>query len=173
MRVIKNMEVLLKRSLLVLPFIILLAASQVVKAQEPPPRPITVTVMQNLAFGVFTQGMSGGTVVISSVGNRSATGDVVLLNLGYSFSAASYDIVANPGTVISLLNGPDAILPGSNGGSMILHIGSSNPAWPFVTTAVPPTPTSMTVGGTLTVSNPGANPAGNYSGTFNITFIQE
>jgi hypothetical protein len=173
MIIIKNIVAFRRRFLLALPIIILFALSQEAIAQEPPPRPITVTVMQNLAFGAFSQGASGGTVSITSVGIRSATGDVVLLILAYPFSSARYDIVANPGTVISLLNGPDAVLPGSSGGSMTLHIGSSNPVWPFVTTAVPPDATTMTVGGTLTVSNPVANPAGSYSGTFNITFIQE
>jgi hypothetical protein len=173
MIVIKNIEVLLKRFRFVLMFIILLVVSQVLIAQEPPPRPITVSVMQSLTFGAFTQGAAGGTVSVSSVGVRSSSGDVVLLNLGYSFSAARYDVLANPGTVISLLNGPDAILPGSNGGSLTLHIGSSNPIWPFVTTAIPPAVSTFTVGGTLTVGAPGSNPAGNYSGSFNITFIQE
>jgi hypothetical protein len=159
---------------ILLPAIFLLLFSQVVMAQEPPPRPITVNVTaQNLSFGAFTHGMSGGTVTISSGGLRSATGDVVLLNLGFSFSTALYEVVANPGTIVSLLNGPDATITGSNGGSMILHIGNSNPVSPFVTNAIPPMSTLLNVGGSLTVNNPAANPPGNYSGTFNITFVQE
>lgn len=145
------------------------------KAQELPPRPIAVTVnlSQNLAFGAFTNGTVGGTVIIYPDGSRSSTGDILLLNLGYSFSTALFDIVANPGTVISILNGPDVSLPGSNGGSLLLHIGSSLPASPFVTTAMPPTPTTVNIGGTLVVGNSLANPPGNYSGTFDITFVQE
>jgi Domain of unknown function (DUF4402) len=142
-------------------------------AQEPPPRPVVVTVTQNLGFGAFTQGGLGGTIVINTSSVRSATGDVILLNLGYTFSAASYKLVANAGTVISILNGSDVILPGSNGGSMTLHIGVSSPLSPFVINTVPPGFTMMNVGGTLTVGNPGSNPPGNYSGIFDITFIQE
>jgi hypothetical protein len=143
-------------------------------AQEPPPRPITITVTsQVLSFGAFTQGAVGGTVTISAAGARSSTGDIILLNLGFSFSTALYQIVGQPGTLVSLLNGPDVSLPGSGGGSMLLHIGSSNPASPFVIITVPPAFTTLNVGGVLTVSNPAANPPGNYSGTFNITFIQE
>lgn len=157
-----------------LPVIMLMLLSQKMMAQEPPPRPITVTVTgQSLSFGAFTQGTIGGTVTVSSGGLRSSTGDVILLNLGYSFSSALYEVVANPGTVVSLLNGPDVTLPGSNGGSLTLHIGNSDPVSPFVTNAVPPAATLLNVGGSLTVSNPAANPPGNYSGTFNITFIQE
>ena len=142
-------------------------------AQEPPPRPVDVTVVQNLGFGAFAQGAAGGTVTVNSAGLRSSSGDIILLNLGYLFTAASYRLVGNAGTVISILNGPDVTLPGSNGGSMTLHIGASDPASPFVLTTVPPAFTIMNVGGTLTVGNPGSNPPGNYSGTFDVTLIQE
>ena len=163
----------LKSVLMILPIIFLLLVSQKIRAQEPPPRPITVTVTRQLGFGAFTHGMTGGTVTISSGGIRSTTGDVILLNLGYSFSTASYEVVGNPGTLVSLLNGPDVSLPGSNGGSLTLHIGNSDPLSPFVITTVPPASTILNVGGTLTVSTPGNNPAGSYSGSFNITFVQE
>ena len=139
-------------------------------AQPHPPRPINVTVTQPLVFGAFSHGVAGGTVSINPAGIRSATGDVILLILGYSFSTAIYRITGPPGTVVSLLNGPDVFLPGSGGGSLRLRIGNSNPASPFVLT---PGPFLVNVGGTLTVGNSVANPPGNYSGTFNITFVQE
>ena len=159
--------------LLVLSVLLLLALPQDGYAQEPPPRPVEVTVVQNLGFGAFAQGAIGGSVIINSAGLRSSSGDIILLNLGYIFAAASYRLVANAGTVISILNGPNVSLPGSNGGSMTLQIGASDPVSPFVIMTVPPAFTLMNVGGTLTVGNPGANPPGNYSGTFDITFIQE
>ena len=142
-------------------------------AQEPPPRTVDVTVVQSLGFGAFAQGAAGGSVTVNSAGLRSSTGDIILLNLGYVFTAASYRLVGNAGTVISILNGPDVSLPGSNGGSMTLHIGASDPASPFVLITIPPAYTTMNVGGTLTVGNPGSNPPGNYSGTFDATLIQE
>jgi hypothetical protein len=143
-------------------------------AQEPPPRPVVVTPMPpGLGFGAFTQGAAGGTVTINSGGSRSSTGDVILLGLGIPFSTAEYQIVGNQGTVVSILNGPDVSLPGSGGGSMILHLGNTSPLSPFVITTIPPAFTLLYIGGTLTVGSPAANPPGNYSGTFNITFIQE
>jgi hypothetical protein len=175
MRALKDIGIYWMRSVLIIMTIFfLLAGSHEVQAQEPPPRPVSVTVTaQDLSFGAFCHGAAGGTVIINSDGSRSATGDVVLLNLGYSYSTALYQIVADPGTVISILNGTDVSLPGTNGGFMTLHIGNSNPASPFVTTMVPPIATLINIGGTLTVSNPLANPPGTYSGTFDITFIQE
>ena len=142
---------------------------------EPPPRPITVTVnlSQNLSFGAFYHSNAGGTVIIYPEGSRSSTGDVVLLNMGYTFSAGLFDIVGYPGTPVSLLEGPDATLTGNNGGSMTLKIKNSDMSHPFIITTMPPTPTILSIGGTLIVGNPLANPPGNYNGTFDVTFVQE
>jgi hypothetical protein len=153
--------------------IILFFISSVIYSQEPPPRPLEVTPVQSLAFGAFTPGVSGGTVTINSDGSRVATGDVILLSLGFSFTTAIFELVANPGTVISLLGWPATTLTGSGGGTMSLQINSTFPVVPFVIITTPPTPTLMNVGGTLTVGTLGSNPAGDYTGTFNITFIQE
>lgn len=144
-------------------------------AQELPPRPISVTVnmSQNLSFGAFYHFSTGGTVTINSDGSRSATGDVVLLNLGFSYSTGLYDLVGNPGTLVSILKGPDAVLSGSNGGSMTLKIGDADPVSPFIITTIPPSATQLRIGGTLIVGSPLSNPPGNYSGTFDITFVQE
>jgi hypothetical protein len=158
---------------LIVPVVFLFIFSQCLTGQEPPPRPLEVTVTQNLVFGAFAQGAAGGTITVNSAGVRSFTGDIILLNLGYFFYAATYRITGNAGTVVSILNGPDVSLPGSNGGSMTLHIGTSSPASPFVLTTSPPAFTLMNVGATLTVGTPASNPPGNYSGTFDITFIQE
>ena len=147
----------------------------IVQGQEKPPRPLTVTVdlSQNLSFGAFYHGNMGGSVIIYSDGSRSSTGDIVLLTMGYSFSAGLYDIVANPGTVVSILKGPDVNLTGSNGGFMTLHLGETDPSNPFIITTTPPASTQLRIGGTLYVGNSLMNPAGNYGGTFDITLVQE
>ena len=137
------------------------------------PGAISVYTVQNMSFGAFTGGSSGGTVIISTAGSRSVTGDVVALNLGTSYFQAIFDIDAPQGTIISILNGPNATLTGSNGGSMSMQIGNSNPASPLITTVTQPARTSVSIGGTLTVGNAAANPPGTYNGTFYITFNQE
>ena len=154
--------------------LLLFSASQS-RAQQPPPRPISVSFNPGLGlrFGAFFQSTSGGTVVVSPTGVRTSTGTVVLADMGYVFGAANFTILANPGTRVAILNGPDIVLDGSNGGTMSLHIGTSSPASPFVTTAMPPAQTSINIGGTLTVGSPVANPSGTYSGYFLVTFIQE
>jgi hypothetical protein len=144
-------------------------------AQEPPPRPISIYVnpAQGLIFGAFFQGATGGTVIIYPDGSRSSTGDLVLANLGIPFSPAIFEVDANPGTLVSILNGPDVTLSGSNGGTLRLHIGTSSTGSPFITTARPPSRTQVRIGGTITAGNALANPSGSYSGTFSVTFIQE
>lgn len=154
---------------------ILLFSHAKAKGQELPPRPISVYVnpAQGLNFGAFYHGNTGGSVLIYANGSRSVTGDVIQANMGSIYSPALFEIEANPGTLISILNGPDVVLSGSNGGTMTLHIGSANPGSPLITTALPPDRTLVSIGGTLTVGNSLANPPGNYSGTFSVTFIQE
>lgn len=166
-----------KRSLIFasLGSIFLILISQTVLGQELPPRPIAVTVnvSQNLAFGAFYHGSSGGSVIIYPDGSRSSTGDIILLGLGYSFSAGLYDVTGNAGTLISILNGVNATLTGSNGGSMTLSLGDTNPLSPFILNIIYPSTMQFTIGATLHVGNNLANPPGQYTGTFDVTFIQE
>jgi hypothetical protein len=159
----------------ILGIMVLLSLQFHVQAQQMPPRPISVSFnpAQGLRFGAFFQSISGGTVVISPGGVRTATGTIILADMGYAYGAANFEIVANPGTLISILNGPDVSLTGSNGGSITLHVGTSLPSSPFITSVSPPSYTSINVGGTLTIGSPIANPSGSYSGSFLITFFQE
>ena len=129
--------------------------------------------VQSFNFGSFYQGMDGGTVDISAQGSRSATGGIVLINSGASYSQAIFEIDAAEGSIISVLIGPDIILSGSNGGSMTLRLSNSDPVSPFVTTAVSPARTVVRIGASLIIGNSSASPPGNYSGSFSITFHQE
>lgn len=143
-------------------------------AQEPPPRPVRIIpTAQILSFGAFFNGAGGGTVTVDPSGARSSTGDVVLLNLGYAYSSAMFEIHAQRGTVISILKGPDVLLSGVPAGSLSLHIGNTIPNSPFVSNVIYNIAIPLYVGGTLTVGPPASNPPGSYSGTFNITIVKE
>lgn len=137
------------------------------------PAALYVYSVQNMSFGAFSHGPAGGSVIISTSGARSSTGSVVELNLGVSYYQAIFDVAAPEGNIISITNGSDATLTGSNGGSMTLQIGGSSPASPFVITMPSPAHTPVSIGGTLLVGNAAANPPGTYSGTFYVTFNQE
>jgi hypothetical protein len=137
------------------------------------PGNISVYTVQNIHFGAFTQGAVGGSVILSPGGIRTATGDVVLLNMGTTYYPAIFEVEAIVGTIISIVNGPNATLTGSNGGSMSMIIGDSSPAMPLTCTVQPPGRTQVYIGATLVVGSPAANPPGTYTGTFYITFHQE
>jgi hypothetical protein len=162
------------RIIFIITVVLMYSVSLELKAQEPPPRPIRIDVTaQGLSFGAFYHGAGGGTVIILPSGSRSSTGTVVLLSLGIPFSAALFQVHANRGTVISILNGPDTILSGTPSGTMTLHIGSSNPSSPFVSNVNYNIAILLYIGGTLTVGNSAANPPGSYTGTFDITLVRE
>lgn len=127
-----------------------------------------IFVAQPMNFGAFTVGAGGGTVMIANNGVRTAAGNIVLLNYGISFLQAIFEIEAPVGTIVTVVNGPTAVLTGSNGGTITLSLGSASPASPFSTTAMPPARTQVQVGGTLTVNN--ATTPGTYSGTFSVSF---
>lgn len=154
-------------------FLLMVGFSLLTHAQEEPPRPVKVTTFQNLSFGAFYHGYSGGTVIVYPNGSRSVTGDVIAVNLGFTFAPAIFEVEARPGAVINISLGPDVIISGSNGGSVTLHPGGTDPVSPFVNTIHPPGKTQVRVGGTLIVGSPLANPPGSYSGTFSVTFNQE
>jgi hypothetical protein len=139
----------------------------------PDPGGLSVYPVQNMSFGAFSIGNTGGTVIISNNGTRSVTGDVIALNLGTQYFQSIFDIDGPQGSIVSIINGSDVTLTGSNGGSIYLRIGNSDPPSPFIITVIQPARTTVNIGGTLTVGSPAANPPGTYTGTFYITFNQE
>lgn len=137
------------------------------------PAALKIYRIQNMSFGAFSIGNAGGTVVISNSGGRSVTGDVLGLNMGYAYFQSIFDVEGPRGAIVSILNGPNVTLTGSNGGTMSMQIGNSYPASPFIITVTQPARTAVNIGGTLTVGNAAANPPGTYNGTFYITFNLE
>ncbi|MDB5021554.1 MAG: hypothetical protein JWQ28_2681 [Pedobacter sp.] len=136
-----------------------------------------VNTLQNLSFGTFSQGVSGGTITVSNTGSITSTGTVFPLTFGSSnsgsdVSQAIFEVEAVAGTVISISNGPDVNLTGSNGGTMILHLGASDPRTPLAVVSETGR-TSVSLGGTLTIGNAASTPPGAYTGTFYITFNNE
>lgn len=144
-----------------------------VHAQEDPPRPMQVTTFQNLSFGAFIQGNTGGQVVVDPIGSRSLTGDLIPVFLGYQVYPAIFEVEALPGSIITIINGPDVVLTGNHGGTLHLHLGASIPSSPFINTINPPFKTQIRIGGTLTVGTMLNNPSGDYIGYFSVTFVQQ
>ena len=143
-----------------------------VKAQEEPPRPPSITLVTDLSFGAFYSA-TGGTVTVDQYDTRTSF-NTTLFSFN-SYSAAHFNIYANAGTIINILSIPDFELTWS-GYLMTVHIdmlNNTDPALPFVKTDQYSIPAELTIGATLSVGNPSANPPGTYSGTFNVTLVVE
>lgn len=153
-------------------FLFTITAALQVNAQEKPPKPIQVKVstLRHLSFGTFIQSGTHGTVIVTHEGIRSKTGDIILPNMSSIVTAALFEVYSLPGTLVTILNGPVSELTGSNGGTLLLTIGTSSTGSPFITTGEL---TYVSIGGELEVGSLGEDPAGIYSGSFTVTFIQE
>ncbi|MFA7489520.1 MAG: DUF4402 domain-containing protein [Mariniphaga sp.] len=140
----------------------------------PPPNRLQVYATQELSFGSFSTGSSGGTVIISPTGNRSVTGTVIefMLSVGNS---AIFEVRLIQGRMVHILLPTQATLTRVGSGEImtITDFTTDKPGNGFVTTAAHPFFNTVTVGATLHVGNISSNPPGNYSGTFPVTFIQE
>ena len=139
--------------------------------QEKPPRPIDLLVRteQGLQFGAFTYGP--GTVTVLPTGGRTCI-DVIPVSLGYNVSPAWIQVKGNPGTLVTILITSSYIA--NSGFQVPLTFNTPNPisfpSSPFILTDK--NWKDIKIGGTLTVGPSSSNPAGSYSGTFNVTFIQ-
>jgi hypothetical protein len=148
--------------------------------QERPPRPIAVTVKnaQGILFGTFAHGESGGTITVTHEGARTATGSVILISQGSFASPAVFLVEGIKGTLITISPILDATLNGgSPAGHLTLKFDTPNIAAssgsPFILPYDSPSQMEIRIGGTLIVGNSGANPPGNYSGNFYVTFNQQ
>lgn len=153
----------------------IMATTTKVLAQQHPPRPMAIYTnpAQGLFFGAFFHGMAGGSVILYPDGSRTTTGDVIQASLGYTFSPAIFEVEADAGTRVGILNGANATLTGSNGGTMTMQIGTADVGSSFTVTTTPPNRMQVRIGGTLFVGNGLANPVGSYNGQFSVTFVQE
>lgn len=149
--------------ILLLPFVVF--------GQEKPPKPITVTVsvVQHLDFGTVIQAGSYGTVYISKSGSRSVSGNVYEKSSLYT--PALFTVTALPGTLITIASITSSGLKnGLNTLPLAIDIDNdTSTGSQFICSGE----TYVNVGGTLTVNSLSSNPAGSYSGSFTITFIQQ
>ena len=139
------------------------------KAQPP----LRVNVVQDLSFGSFVIGASGGTITITPEGTRTTTGTIV--HLANSTEAPAIFEVSKPGSSkkqVNIVFPASAYLTRSGGSERIVvnNFKSDKPSgfWSslFLTQRV-------NVGATLTVQGLSSNPPGNYAGTFSVTFAYE
>ncbi|MFC4871135.1 DUF4402 domain-containing protein [Negadavirga shengliensis] len=128
---------------------------------------------QPLSFGSFIVKDAGGTVHVSYSAERTATGDIILINQSENFSPLVYGIEAPIGTLIHIQNGPDMKMYGDNGGELTVSLGASDKGTSFVSTVAPPDRNLVYIEATISVNSRNITPPGNYAGSVSVTFIQE
>ncbi len=115
-----------------------------------------------LDFGTFTTGDIGGTVVVTTAGAGSSTGEVTLVQ-GSLEAADQFTVAGDPDRSFSITTGAGTV---SNGAATPVTMA-------FTTTALTSDTldstgnASFAVGGTLTVV--GGEPAGVYTGSYAVT----
>ena len=130
---------------------------------EAAPKP---KIIQNLSFGTFSTSNTGGTVTVPSVGSRSATGGIFLVQTDPG-APGIMQVNFNNSNLVTITVGNIVNLTNGSGGLMTLQINDFYPASPF--TPIPGN-NDINIGGTLTVGPAASTPPGSYTGSFNITF---
>ena len=127
--------------------------------------PISISNTAALRFGKFSA-LTGGTVVVSAAGARSATGAVVLSSTDAG-GAASFAVSgdANATYAITLPNSATLTHSVDNTKTMAVGTFTSNPSGTGTLSAGGAE--TLTVGATLTVGN--AQTTGSYTGTFDVS----
>lgn len=126
---------------------------------------VTIKEKVQMNIGRFSTESGGGSIVITPEGVRIGKGSVVLLN-GY-YSQAIFIISGSSTNALSV------ILPGAP--QPLYHNNSSNRVylenWTYSTPGTNDGKTEIYIGATLEVGPDDLNPAGTYSGTYQVNFI--
>jgi hypothetical protein len=125
---------------------------------------------QQLNFGRFSPETSGGQVVITPDGNRSAQGSVVLAS--GSHSPGMFFITGAPmaSFSIQLPLEPAVLVHQSSNRIMVVDYWTSDPPSSAEVSTQADGSRQISIGATLLVGNMQSNPTGIYSGTFQVTF---
>jgi Domain of unknown function (DUF4402) len=127
--------------------------------------PISISNTAALRFGKFSA-LTGGTVVISTAGARSATGAVVLSSTDAG-GAASFTVSGDANATYAITLAGSATLTHSVDNTKTMSLGTFTSDPSGTGTLSGGGSQTLNVGGTLTVGN--AQTTGSYSGTFDVS----
>lgn len=127
--------------------------------------PIAISNTAALRFGKFSA-LTGGTVVVTAAGSRSATGAVVLSSTDAG-GAASFDVSGDANATYAVTLPGSATITHSVDNTKTMSLGTftSNPSGTGTLSGAGAQ--TLTVGATLTVGN--AQTVGSYTGTFDVS----
>lgn len=133
--------------------------------------PVTAVETELLNFGKILPEASGGTVHITPTGERTASGSIVLMDDTYS--AGRFTIAGVPNSLVSILLPQTAQrLNLANGNSEITVDGfTSNVPVGGQVVRQSDGKAEIGIGATLYIGNGLSNPAGYYTGTYEVVFM--
>ena len=131
--------------------------------------PIDITGVDALEFGDVAVGSTGGTVVISTAGIASTTGDITLPNTGATRSQATFTVTgeANQTYSITLTNATVVITDGTNNMNVSTFVTDPTPTGTLNGSGTQ----TLNVGGTLTVA--GGQAPGTYTNATDLEVTVE
>lgn len=133
--------------------------------------PVTATETELLNFGRIVPETAGGTVRITPQGERTSTGSITLMDDAYS--AGRFTIAGMPSSLVSI------VLP-QTPQRLVLSSGVSEVTVDEFTSDVPvggqvvrqnDGKAEISIGATLYIGNGLTNPAGYYTGTYEVVFM--
>lgn len=128
-------------------------------AEVVAPISLTHVAAAALDFGTFTTGDLGGTVVVTTAGAGSATGEVTLVT-GSAEAADQFDVAGDANRSFSITTGGGTV---ANGGTTMTFTTTAAGSGTLDGTGA----ASFSVGGVLSVA--GGEPAGVYTGSYDVT----
>jgi hypothetical protein len=133
---------------------------------------IVLTTTRGLDFGRFAAGAGGTVTINATTGTRSKTGGVVLLN-SFAGAQATYNVSKSKNgtvnkTVAITLPANNTVQLTSGANHMFVNNFVASPA---TIASVPNGGMALSVGATLVVGS--GQPAGTYTGTYDITIIYQ
>ncbi len=133
--------------------------------------PVTATETELLNFGRIVPEASGGTVRITPQGERTSTGSITMMDDAYS--AGRFTVAGMPNSLVSI------VLP-QTPHILVLSSGVSEVTVDEFTSDVPiggqvvrqtDGKAEISIGATLYIANGLSNPAGYYTGTYEVIFM--
>lgn len=131
---------------------------------------LTAYETEQLNFGRFSPETTGGNIVISTDGTRTAQGSVILASGPHN--PGKFTITGAPEATftIQLPDGPAVLAHQGSNKTMTVEGWTSDPPAGAEANTLPDGSRIVSVGATLSVGPVDENPVGIYAGTFELTF---
>lgn len=135
--------------------------------------PVNVLTLRHPSFGSFHVGPRGGRIVVHADGQRTAEGDVILLNSGSTVGPLIFEVRCTPFSFLHLVLDDAVVLVGEDGSTLRARILETQPPLPSVAPAGADGGFVVSASISLTIPPGQMLSAGGYTGTFVSSWLVE